>query len=41
MTSTAFDRQKMKFMYTSYSSFRGADCDTDHYLVFAEYRERL
>jgi hypothetical protein len=22
-------------------SFRGADCDTDHYLVVAEVRERL
>jgi len=22
-------------------SFRGADCDTDHYLVFAKVRERL
>jgi hypothetical protein len=22
-------------------SFRGADCDTDHYLVAAELRERL
>ena len=22
-------------------SFRGADCDTDHYLVFTEVRERL
>jgi len=22
-------------------SFRGAECDTDHYLVFAEVRERL
>ena len=22
-------------------SFRGADCDTDHYLVVAKFRERL
>jgi hypothetical protein len=22
-------------------SFRGADCDTDHYLVIAKFRERL
>jgi len=22
-------------------SFRGADCDTDHYLVIAKIRERL
>jgi hypothetical protein len=22
-------------------SFKGADCDTDHYLVVAKYRERL
>jgi hypothetical protein len=28
-------------MYTSSSSLRGVDCDTDHYLVFAECRERL
>jgi hypothetical protein len=24
-----------------YESFRGADCDTDHYLVVAKVRERL
>jgi hypothetical protein len=25
----------------SIQSFRGADCDTDHYLVVAKLRERL
>ena len=29
-------------VYTSHMrSFRGADCDTDHYLVIAKVRERL
>jgi hypothetical protein len=27
MTFTAFDRQTTEFMYTSYSSLGGADCD--------------
>jgi hypothetical protein len=35
------DRQEMAFEHTRVYSFRGADCDTDHYLVIAKVRERL
>jgi len=31
----------MIFEYTRYGIFRGADCDTDHYLTVANVRERL
>jgi hypothetical protein len=31
----------MTFEYTRRRSFRGADCDTGHYLVVAKVRERL
>jgi len=31
----------MAFEYNRLRSFRGADCDTDHYLVVANLRERL
>jgi len=31
----------MAFEYTRVRSVRGADCDTDHYPVIAEVRERL
>jgi hypothetical protein len=31
----------MAFKYPRCTIFRGADCDTDHYLVVAEVRERL
>jgi hypothetical protein len=31
----------MAFDYTECTIFRGADCDTDHYLMFAKVRERM
>jgi hypothetical protein len=31
----------MTFEYTRCTNFRGADCDTDHYLAVAKVRERL
>jgi len=31
----------MVFEYTRLRSFRGADCDTDNYLVVAKVRKRL
>ena len=31
----------MAFTYIRRRSFRGADCDTDHYLMVAKVRERL
>jgi len=31
----------MAFEYTRCTIFRGADCDTNHYLEFAKVRERL
>jgi hypothetical protein len=31
----------MAIKYTNVQSFRRVDCDTDHYLVVAEVRERL
>jgi len=31
----------MALEYTPCTIFRGADCDTDHYPVFAKVRERL
>jgi hypothetical protein len=31
----------MAFEHNRLRSFRGADCDTDHYLVVAKFRERL
>jgi hypothetical protein len=31
----------MPFEHTGLQSFRGADCDTDHYLVVAIVKERL
>ena len=31
----------MSFEYNRLRSFRGADCDTDYYLVVAKVRERL
>jgi hypothetical protein len=31
----------MAFEHTRLQSFRGAGCDTDHYLVVAKVRERL
>ena len=31
----------MSFEHNRRTSFRGAECDTDHYLVVAKVRERL
>ena len=31
----------MALEYTPCTIFRGADCDTDHYLMVAKVRERL
>jgi hypothetical protein len=31
----------MAFVYNQRRCFRGADCDTDHYLVVTKVRERL
>jgi len=31
----------MAFEYTRCTKLQGADCDTDHYLVVAKFRERL
>jgi len=31
----------MAFEYIRLRSFRGAECDTDHYLVVAKFKERL
>ena len=39
---TCINKQEMEFKYTLYvPSFRGNDCDTDHYLVTAQVRETL
>jgi hypothetical protein len=35
------DRQKTTFKLSDVHSFRGADCDTDHYVVIARERERI
>jgi hypothetical protein len=31
----------MGFYLLAVRSFRGTDCDTDHYLLVAKFRERL
>jgi hypothetical protein len=31
----------MTFKYIDVQSFRGADCDIDHYLALAKLRERI